>query len=289
MEHCETFNRKFGSLLISVLLASSALTSGCKDKDAPPPDGGPFTPVRFEFDGSQTIRIQDPNAAVTPTGRSARGETSFAKPSAEELLVVFRDSVSNTDSGYRIRTGGGEFVCVINNVRMPDSIRDRQVFIDVTAGTVTSVEIRKRDARQEIRDAVASGDRAMVSKLLNSDQALANTQYPESQWLLMTTGDEEVAGLLIAAKADPNATDKHGFTALHHAAWNNRLGIVKLLLANKWDINAQSADGDTPLHLAVERRHKEVARYLLDRGADGNLKNKRGATPLHNALEHLPQ
>jgi TolB-like protein len=65
---------------------------------------------------------------------------------------------------------------------------------------------------------------------------------------------KEAVKELIAAKADVNAKDKNGYTALIDAAAYNgvqkNIDIVKALIAAKPDINAANNDGDTALIIA---------------------------------------
>jgi ankyrin repeat protein len=71
---------------------------------------------------------------------------------------------------------------------------------------------------------------------------------------------------------------------LHWAALNGRKEIAELLLANKADVNAKNKYGATALLLAASTKgHKEIVEVLLAHGADANVKDKDGATPLLEA------
>lgn len=68
--------------------------------------------------------------------------------------------------------------------------------------------------------------------------------------LAAAAGHFEVAQLLLAAGADVKAVDSDGFTALHAAAQNSHVALVKLLLGANCPANATSRYG-TPLHVAA--------------------------------------
>jgi ankyrin repeat protein len=73
---------------------------------------------------------------------------------------------------------------------------------------------------------------------------------------------------LLARKADPNARQHGGWTALHSAAQSGRLDLARLLLDHGAEPNPRSDDGTTALEMAEEKGHREVAALLRDRGAE---------------------
>lgn len=78
-----------------------------------------------------------------------------------------------------------------------------------------------------------------------------------------------VVKLLIAAGADIHAANNHGYRALHHAAFYQRLGVTEALLAadkNREDVNAKDQNGDTPLSIAASLDVR-IVDALVARGA----------------------
>ena len=83
---------------------------------------------------------------------------------------------------------------------------------------------------------------------------------------------------LIAAEVNLNALDSYGGTALHRAAFKNRIKIAQMLLDAGADVDAESRNGDTALHWATEMGNAEVVKVLLDAGADPDRYNGRAKT-----------
>ena len=60
----------------------------------------------------------------------------------------------------------------------------------------------------------------------------------------------------------------HGDTALHHAARNGDLEIVKQLVSSGADVNATTDNNHFPLYCAAGHGHVETTQYLVEEGAD---------------------
>src|SRR5262245_25988904 len=106
----------------------------------------------------------------------------------------------------------------------------------------------------------------------------------------------DVADLLIASGADPNAVNRRGATPLHYACdprprsrttWNpsQQAALIELLARHGADVERSDRGGATPLHRAVRARSASATAALLTLGArtDCPLK-KSGSLPLHLAV-----
>jgi uncharacterized protein len=97
-------------------------------------------------------------------------------------------------------------------------------------------------------------------------------------------GQTDVAKMLLAMGADPNAIGTGGTTPLADAAFRGNVGGVRLLLAHGALVNAVSKAGTQPIHDAALGDSAEVIRELAIHGADINARTRDDAqTPLYIA------
>lgn len=94
-------------------------------------------------------------------------------------------------------------------------------------------------------------------------------------------GDVDVLRVLLAEGADPGAADADGWTPLHFAAQAQAPLVVEALLAAGVTVDAADRHGNTPLWRAVfcSRGEGAVIRLLLEAGADSDRVNAHGASP----------
>jgi ankyrin repeat protein len=79
----------------------------------------------------------------------------------------------------------------------------------------------------------------------------------------------------------PNIAAKGGLSALHHAARQGYLDVVKSLLDAGASLNGKSGDGHSPILIALINGQFDVAVEFTRRGADVNLtSDSHGVTPL---------
>ncbi|OQV16265.1 putative Ankyrin repeat domain-containing protein 49 [Hypsibius exemplaris] len=94
---------------------------------------------------------------------------------------------------------------------------------------------------------------------------------------------------LVRAMLDANPNLIHtrdspdNYSALHRAAYNNHVEVLRELIRRGGDVNARTLEGRTPLHSACFWNCLDAARVLLENGADINAQSMNGLTPLHLA------
>jgi hypothetical protein len=100
-------------------------------------------------------------------------------------------------------------------------------------------------------------------------------------------GDLALVRELCDWRADVEARDRHGLTALHYCAYATESAECSRELINrKADLNAVSGYGFTPLMIACICRRVDIARVLLAAGADKRRVYKNGMTAWHLSSAH---
>lgn len=93
--------------------------------------------------------------------------------------------------------------------------------------------------------------------------------------------DLDAVKAALKQKADVNAAQGDGMTALHWAAFKDDADMVKLLLASGANVRATTRIGDlTPLLVAAKNGNPAVIGALLKAGADVNMVSSDGMSPL---------
>jgi ankyrin repeat protein len=92
--------------------------------------------------------------------------------------------------------------------------------------------------------------------------------------------DRETVRALLKQKADVNAREGDGATALHWAVVRDDGETVEGLLRAGANVNVANDYGVTPLSLACTNRNAPIVKQLLAGGADPNAASSMGETPL---------
>ena len=103
------------------------------------------------------------------------------------------------------------------------------------------------DRAKEIYEAAAKGDTAEVDALVKEHGINVESAY-------------------------------YGNIALHVAAINNNLEVIKLLLKKEADVTVTDIMEQTPLHKAAREGNLEITKWLLGFGSDAQAKDKHNET-----------
>jgi ankyrin repeat protein len=139
----------------------------------------------------------------------------------------------------------------------------------------------------DLYKAVDKGDIAKVKELINKGANVNYITESNNHSLLRWAVDKdnvEMAKLLIANGAEIN--NGYGEPLLIRAVIGGRISMLKFLLEKGVDINVKDKHGQTALmHAAHMGARYNVVKYLLEQGADVSIKSKNGYTALDNAIK----
>jgi ankyrin repeat protein len=138
----------------------------------------------------------------------------------------------------------------------------------------------------EIHDAIEADDIALVKQTLktnpNALNERADNQFRELPiHFAATTGNVEIARLLLDAGADIDAGDSDNSTALGVAAMRKHGEMVAFLIERGADVNKRDRKADCPLSFAVYGKDEAIIQQLVDAGADLYFRSPSGETLLH--------
>jgi ankyrin repeat protein len=135
--------------------------------------------------------------------------------------------------------------------------------------------------RSEVADAVKQGNKSALRTLL---QQKADVNAPQAdgttalQWAVREN-DVEMTEMLLRAGAHPSEANQSGATPMLLASMNGNAAILERLIQAGADPNAPvSMTGDTALMLAARTGKVDALKVLLDHGAAVNAKETWGGT-----------
>jgi ankyrin repeat protein len=133
-----------------------------------------------------------------------------------------------------------------------------------------------------------NGDHAAVRALVEQKADVNAVQADGAtaiQWAVYHD-DLEMADVLIAAGANIKLANREGATPLYLASEHGSAAMIEKLLKAGGDPNQLGPEGETPLMLVARTGNLDAIRLLLDHHADVNAKDKlRGTTALMWATE----
>ncbi|HLG56112.1 MAG TPA: ankyrin repeat domain-containing protein [Vicinamibacterales bacterium] len=146
-------------------------------------------------------------------------------------------------------------------------------------------ELLKSGITLSIFEAAATGQTARVRELLSADPALVNAYAPDGFFplaLAVFFGNKATAEMLLDAGADVNQQSREAMKirSLQSAVAARRLDLAEMLLARGANPDARGEGGFTALHGVAVSGQVDLARLLVKHGADVNAKDDAGKTSL---------
>jgi ankyrin repeat protein len=151
------------------------------------------------------------------------------------------------------------------------------------AAVALSGTLHAQTSSERLLDAIRRGDRATVERLI-AERANVNAAEADGTTALNRAAggeDVEIVALLIKGGADVHAANQYGVTPLTTACAMGNRGIVDLLLKSGADANSRLPEGETVLMTAARTGRLDIVRALLTRGSAVNaVEAWRGQTAL---------
>lgn len=141
----------------------------------------------------------------------------------------------------------------------------------------------RHDADRRVVDAAKAGDRVAIIRLINQ-KADVNAPEPDGTTALswaVRQGDIEIADRLLRAGANAKTANRYGVTPLYLAALNGDADVILKLLKAGAGANDAVTEGETALMTAARSGHLEAVKVLLEAGATVDTREDwRGQTAL---------
>jgi ankyrin repeat protein len=166
--------------------------------------------------------------------------------------------------------------------------RQRHRFIWAVAALCVAFAAMTAGAGTEVADAARRGDIAGVRKLIASKADVNAPQIDGATALhwAVHRGDVEMADALLRAGAKADAANRVGMTPLAMAAIYGHPELVDRLVKAGADVKARGIGGETVLMYAARNGRPDVIKLLVEAGAEVNARETlRGTTALMWAAE----
>ena len=154
----------------------------------------------------------------------------------------------------------------------------------VRSALITLVFAATAFAAAPIIDAAKANNLAAVQSLIKqkADVNAAETDGTTALQWAARADNVDMARALLKGGADPKKTNRYGITALQLAAVNGSTPMVRLLIEAGADVNAVLPEGETILMTAARTGRAEALEALLNAGATLDAREKfYGETALH--------
>jgi ankyrin repeat protein len=160
----------------------------------------------------------------------------------------------------------------------------RKIIVLTLCFFITSVTVIKAQ-KVSIFDIAREGTLEQLKSAVKKDANIINKISKDGYAPLTLAcyhGNNEVAKYLIANVKDVNSKSGYG-TPLMAATVKKNTELVKLLLKYKANPNAVDQNGSTALHFSVIFSYEEIIKLLVASNAKSSLKDNRGNTALDYA------
>lgn len=181
------------------------------------------------------------------------------------------------------------------NVNAQDSLNRTALYHAVTQGhgdvAITLLKHKANpnlspDSKGPLYHAVAAGNAPLVELMLREGATADNAEHP-SLLVAAALGHTKIAEMLLEKKANVNAVNEEGDTALHVAAAKGHQYVAKLLLRKEASTALRNTFGETALERAIAGGHKPIIDDLLNVGSPIDIFAAIGLGDLDRVMKEL--
>jgi ankyrin len=219
-------------------------------------------------------RLLDAGANINAASRT--GDTPLLLAGQRKTDVVTLLLAKGADAKTRNKNGETALLRVAQYAQGKESLD----LADQLLKSGADPNAATNDGRTPLINAIGSGNKAMVEKLLAAGGDI-NARSTNTTALIAAGGRIELLKLLLEHKADPNLTTDNGQTALEQVVRLGNVEAARLLLDAGAKVDAGLSGRDGPLHNAASMGNYDLVQLLLSKGADANARGQGGRTPLH--------
>ena len=157
---------------------------------------------------------------------------------------------------------------------------------------VIAQDLEKINENKNLFKAAKDGNTERIKKIIKEEGININSFDKYKNTALHYTaskGHLEATKFLLELKAKSDNLNKRGLTPLQIAVINNHYEVVNELLKSGADPNTESLSGNTALHFAAEQNNLELLKLLADEKYKGdvNAVNKLNWSVLHSAASGI--
>jgi ankyrin repeat protein len=144
-----------------------------------------------------------------------------------------------------------------------------------------SVTAQNNEGKTALYIAVEEKRITLIPVLLNYNSDIFSVTSTGATPFGKALADTSQALTELVTERTVRSIDAEGNTPLLVAMKSNAaIDIIRIILDRRANVNAQNKEGESALHLAVRNNQSDIGTLLLDSGADIFLVNARGETPL---------
>jgi len=265
-------------------------------------DGSRITlTYRDDFRVHETVRVGQPDAALTPLGKRMRDTArldALLAPSLAKYQELVREgwdinTLGNEDHENALTAtiwaadlASAQFLISRGSMVTDEAVLAAASRAEPEFARLLIAAIDEQRKRRLLGPALLQAARGSdaVMRLLIDAGADVNWRDPASGRTplvaAITSGALDRAALLLARGASATAADRNGHTPLHSAASAYNTGFITMLSRRGARIDAQDREGRTPLMVASDQCMEWNVPALLSAGARVDLADRRGRTAL---------